>query len=71
MALKIKENLQKNASATLRQQGINANIYINRNGKPVPRPITTMSPSQSATRESVPSNNSEDMYSVKGITFYI
>lgn len=65
----MKENFQKSASVTLRQQGlINNNTYINRNGKPVPRPITTVSPSNLTLKESIekPSNDCEDIYSIKG-----
>lgn len=73
MALKMKETFQRNASQSLRQQGVAAaaaNVYINRAGRPVPLAATAISSSKDAPREGVlPSQspkNSEDSESVKG-----
>lgn len=67
MALKMKENFQKNASQTTRQ-GTAANVYINRAGRSVPLNPTPASstPASSTPKETSLSKDAEDITSIKG-----
>lgn len=72
MALKMKESFQRNASQSLRQQGVAAaaaNVYINRAGRPVSLTATAISSKDPPKEGALPSQapkNSEDSESVKG-----
>ncbi|CAI6347618.1 unnamed protein product [Macrosiphum euphorbiae] len=67
MALKMKENYQKNASAAAKQQAASpANVYINRAGRPVAltnAPITTNNTQKNPDKSP---KDSEDVESIKG-----
>jgi len=67
MALKMKENYQKNATAAAKQQAASpANVYINRAGRAVAMvnaPTTTTNVQKN--QEKVP-KDSEDVQSTKG-----
>jgi len=64
MALKMKENYQKTASAAAKQLNSSpANVYINRAGRSVTLTIAPIS--QKNNQERLP-KNSEDIQSIKG-----
>ncbi|KAL4130848.1 hypothetical protein QTP88_008227 [Uroleucon formosanum] len=68
MALKMKENYQKNATAAAKQQAASpANVYINRAGRAVtlPNVPNTTDNTQKNNQEKLP-NDCEDVESIKG-----
>lgn len=67
MALKMKENYQKNATAAAKQAASPANVYINRAGRAVtlPNVPNTTDNTQKNNQEKLP-NDCEDVESIKG-----
>jgi hypothetical protein len=63
MALKMKENFQKSASAAAKQLNSPANVYINRAGRAVSLAIAPIT--QKNNQEKLP-KDSEDVDSIKG-----